>query len=334
LRISIISANREKFPQVTVPIGAASIAATLRQSGHQVEIHDLCFQSDIEHSVVSHLESFNPELVGISLRNTENNEMFYYRSYLEETKGLVETIQKHSRAQLVMGGSGFTLFPGELLEYLDLSYWIAGEGETAFTSFVQYLQGEEELESIPGICHRDRTSILISPPARAAEFGALPFPAYDLLDLEPYLAATPVLPIEGSRGCDLECSFCTEDIGKNGCRLRSPRLVADEMQYGIETYGIRRFSFIDGIFSFPTAHALALCEEITKRGLDVSWDADINPLGVSKDLIVAMKTAGCRFVALGIDSASGEMLKSYRKGLYGWTRSVNPTRTGLRSPER
>jgi radical SAM superfamily enzyme YgiQ (UPF0313 family) len=314
LRISIITANREKFPQATIPIGAASVAATLRKSGHQVEIHDLCFQVDVECSVISHLDRWRPELVGISLRNTENNEMFHYRSYLEETKRLVETIRKHSQAELVVGGSGFTLFPGELLQYLDLSYGIAGEGEVAFPRFVEYLQGERDLESIPGICHRGMASIWVSPPARVAEFGGLPFPAYELLDLAPYLAATSALPIEGRRGCDLVCSFCPEGVGRDGCRRRPPTLVADEMQSGIENYGIRRFMFVDGIFSFPTAHALAICQEIMKRGLDVTWDADINPLGVSKDLIVAMKKAGCRFTALGIDSASDEMLKSYRKG--------------------
>jgi radical SAM superfamily enzyme YgiQ (UPF0313 family) len=314
LRISIISTNREKFPKATIPIGAASIAAMLLQCGHQVEIHDLCFQVDIERSLVSHLDRCNPELVGISLRNTENNEMFYYRCYLEETKKLVETIRKHSRAELVVGGSGFTLFPGELLEYLDLSYGIAGEGEVAFPSFVQYLKGEGELESVPGICHRGKNSILVSSPARVPDFRALPVPAYDLLDLAPYLAATPALPIEGRRGCDLACSFCTEGVGKGGCRLRLPRLIVDEMQHGVETYGIRQFSFVDGIFSFPASQALAICQEITRRDLDVSWDADINPLGVSKDLVASMKMAGCRFVALGIDSASDEMLNNYRKG--------------------
>lgn len=314
MRISIISANREKFPQVAIPIGAASIAAALRQSGYRVAIHDLCFQADVESSIISHLNRYCPELIGISLRNTENNEMFYYHSYLEDTKRLVETIRKHSRADLIVGGSGFTLFPRELLEYLDLSYGIAGEGEVSFPRFVQALQGEGELESIPGICCRDRTSILVSPPARVRDFSALPFPAYDLLDLDPYLAASRTLPIEGSRGCDLACSFCPEGVGKEGCRLKSPKLIADEMQYGIEKYDIHRFSFVDGIFSFPPAHALAICEEITKRDLHVTWDADINPLGVSRDLIVAMKTAGCRFVALGIDSASDKMLRSYRKG--------------------
>jgi radical SAM superfamily enzyme YgiQ (UPF0313 family) len=314
LRISIISANREKFPQASIPIGAASIAAALMKSGHQVEIHDLCFQVDVESYVISHLGRFSPDLVGISLRNTENNEMFHYRSYLEETRRVVETTRKHSQAELVVGGSGFSLFPGELLEYLDLSYGIAGEGEIAFPLFVEYLQGERSMESVPGICHRDGASKYVSPPARVLDFNGLPFPAYELLDLVPYLAATPALPIEGRRGCDLACSFCPESVGKDGCRRRPPALVAGAMQHGIENYGIRRFTFVDGVFSFPPDHALAICQEIMKRGLDVTWDADINPLGVTKDLVVAMKQAGCRFVALGIDSASDQMLKSYRKG--------------------
>ena len=314
MKISIISTNREQFPQVAIPIGPACVAAALREQGHQVEILDLCFEPKIEEAVIAHLERYAPELVGISLRNTENNELFHCLSYLEDTKSIVETVKKHSQAEIIIGGAAFALFPEELMRYLELPYGIAGEGETAFPLFIQYLQGEGELGSIPGICYWDRRKVVVSPAAKIRDFARLPFPAYDLLDLQRYLAQVPALPIEGKRGCDLACSFCPDGADKEGCRPKAPKLVVDEMEFMAKEHGIRRFFFTDGVFNFPPDHALAICRELRERKLDVRWAADINPVAVSQELVAAMKETGCRNIALGIDTASQKMLRGYRKG--------------------
>lgn len=313
MKVSIISTNRETFPVVVIPIGPACIAAALRGKGHQVEILDLCFEPKIEEAVISHLKSCAPELVGISMRNTDNNELFHPRSYLEDAKSIVETVKKHSQAAIVIGGAAFTLFPEELLRHLELPYGITGDGEIAFPLFVQYLQGQEELGSIPGICYWDGERVVVNPAAKIRDFAALPFPAYDLLDLQRYLAALPALPVEGRRGCDLACSFCPEGA-EGGCRPKAPKLVADEMEFIIERHGVRRFFFTDGVFNFPLDHALAICQELREREFDIRWGADVNPVALSQRLVADMKETGCRNVALGIDTASEKMLLSYRKG--------------------
>jgi radical SAM superfamily enzyme YgiQ (UPF0313 family) len=314
MKISIISTNREKAPDPIIPNGPACIAATLREHGHQVHILDLCFSPNIEGVIKTHLKTCEPELVGISLRNTENNELFYYRSFLEDAKTVVDTVKGHSEAKIVFGGAGFTLFPEELLRYLDLPYGIAGEGERAFPLLIHYLEGEGDLSSIPGLCYWEKERVACNPRAKIRGFDGLPFPAYDLLDLKHYLSQGSVMPIEGKRGCDLACSFCPEGADKEGGRMRAPKIVVDEMEFMVETFGVRRFFFSDGLFSFPPEHAHAICQELVKRRLDMSWGAGINPIGLSKELVQAMKQAGCGSLALGIDSASKRMLKSYRKG--------------------
>jgi len=314
VKVSIISTNRESFPQVCIPIGAACIAAALREQGHEVEILDLCFAPDVEAAITTHLERFKPELVGISLRLLENNEFFHYRSYLTDTRDIVDTVKKHSQAKIVMGGAGFTLFPEELVRYLEVPYGIAGDGEMSLPLLVRHLQGEGELSTIPGVCYREGTNIIVNSTARTRDFGGLPFPAYDLLDLKRYMAIVSALPIEGRRDCDLACSFCADGIQKDGCRRRDPGLAVDEMEFMVGKHDIHRFYFNDGVFNVPADHALAICREIKDRKLDVRWGTGINPLAISPELLTAMREAGCREVALGIDSASAKMLRSYRKG--------------------
>jgi radical SAM superfamily enzyme YgiQ (UPF0313 family) len=59
---------------------------------------------------------------------------------------------------------------------------------------------------------------------------------------------------------------------------------------------------------------MALCREISRRRLDVVWHTDVNPVGLSRELLEAMKETGCGGVVLGLEAATEEMLKSYRKG--------------------
>lgn len=314
MNISIISTNREKAPDALIPNGPACVAAWLKEHGHQVQILDLCFSPDIEEAIIAHLENYAPQLVGVSIRNTENNELYYLRSFLKDDKSVVDIVKQHSGAKIILGGAAFTLFPQELLKYLDVPYGLAGDGERAFSLFIQYLEGKEDPSSIPGICYWDRGKVVANPAAKVRDFERLPFPAYELLDLQRYLAEGSFMPIESKRGCDLACSFCPEGADDEGVRLRPPKLVVDEIEFMANRFGARRFFFSDGLFSFPADHALAICQELVERKLNISWEAGINPIGLSREMVQAMKGSGCGSLALGIDAASKKMLKSYRKG--------------------
>lgn len=299
---------------VAIPNGAAYIAAALLAQNHQVEILDLLFENDIETAIVTHLERYHPDLIGISLRQVDNNELFGYRSYLEDTREIIDIVHKHSRAEIVMGGSGFTLFPSELMQYFGLSYGISGDGEKSFPLFVQYLEGVGSLNSIPGICYHDSKEILVKPPAKIYDLETLPFPAYGLLDIQKYLAIAPGLTIQGKRGCDMSCSFCPDGGDKEGCRVRTPESIVDEIQFMVAQYNTNRFHFTDGLFNCPMEHSTEVCREIIKRKLNLSWMVSISPAGITQEIVTAMKMAGCRYISLGIDTASEKMLESYHKG--------------------
>jgi radical SAM superfamily enzyme YgiQ (UPF0313 family) len=240
--------------------------------------------------------------------------LFYFRSYLEDNKHIVETVKHQCQAPIIIGGAGFTLFPEELLAYLDLAYGICGDGEPGIPLFIKYLQGEVDLASIPGICYHDGEKVVISPLARITNFRGLPFPAYNLINLQRYLDAGVGLTVEGRRGCDLSCIFCPEGADSAGCRLKAPELVVDEMKFHLQQKSIHRFFFPDSVFNVPRHHALAICQELRERKLEVRWSADINPVAVDREMVAAMKAAGCRAISLGIDTASPVMLRNYRKG--------------------
>jgi len=313
MKISIISVNRERIPDPLLPIGPAIVAGCLRADGHEVRMLDLCHEKEVGAAITSHLMGWQPDLVGISLRLLENNQMIGHRSYLEEAKQAVERVKEVSSCPIVVGGAGYSLFPGEALRILDVPYGLTGDAEHSVTALVRCIEAGRSPSAVPGACYRAGRRVVVGRPARAHDFAGLPAAAYDLLDCRKYLAENAVLPIEGKRGCALRCSFCPENAYGEGPRLKAASVTVDEIEQLTRQVGTNRLFFTDGVFQYPPEHAMALCREMIRRELDVRWRAGVSPVGLSQKLLSAMREAGCVGVALGLDAADDDMLKSYKK---------------------
>jgi radical SAM superfamily enzyme YgiQ (UPF0313 family) len=314
MKVSIVSVNRLTLPEPVLPLGAAVVGAVLRERGHQVRVLDLCHEESPGEAIVSHLTGFGPDLVGISLRNLENNQMLGNRSFLEAARQVVERVRSASSCPIVLGGAGYSLFPGELLEALDVPYGLAGEAEDSLPALVRCIERREEPRRVPGACYRTDDDAVVTPLAKQREFTSRALPAFDLLDCQRYLTEGAVIPFEGKRGCDLGCVFCPESADPEGARPKPVARAVDEIERATRHLGTNRLFFTDGVFQYPPEHALALCREIAERRLDLRWSAGVNPRGLSRKLLAAMKQAGCVGVGLGLDAVTDGMLRSYRKG--------------------
>jgi radical SAM superfamily enzyme YgiQ (UPF0313 family) len=314
MKISIISVNRERIPDPLLPIGPAIVAAALRAEGHEVRILDLCHEKEAGPAIVSHLTTWQPDLAGISLRLLENNQMIGHRSYLEEAKQVVERVKRVSSCPIVLGGAAYSLFPGEVLQFLDVPYGLAGEAEHSVTALARCIEMGQPPSDVPGACYRAGRQVVVNGPAKVRDFGGLPSPAYDLVDCRTYVDDNAVLPIESKRGCDLACSFCPEGVDREGARLKPATLTVDEIEQLTRQVGTHRLFFTDGVFQYPPDHAMAVCEEMIRRRLNVRWLAGVSPIGLSRRMLEGMREAGCVGVALGLDTATNSMLKSYNKG--------------------
>ncbi len=69
MRILLISVNRERMPFPVFPLGLAYIAGALKEGGHQIALMDLCFSQGVSADLNNPLHRFQPDLIGISLRN-------------------------------------------------------------------------------------------------------------------------------------------------------------------------------------------------------------------------------------------------------------------------
>src|SRR5262249_55090178 len=112
------------------------------------------------------------------------------------------------------------------------------------------------------------------------DLETLPAPAWDLLPASRYWdlrhshrpTPAPLFPIMPSRGCPYRCAFCVspETTGARW-RGRSPKSVADEMDLLGERFGVREFHVVDLNPTVSEERVRALCEELIRRDLRVSW---------------------------------------------------------------
>lgn len=317
MRILLIYTNQEKWPVPVAPIGLTWVAGRLRALGHQVRVQDCMFlfgQKRIERELSHQLQEFQPELVGLSLRNIDNTLLNGTKFYLPQVKELVGAIRRQSAAEIVAGGAGFSLLPEAALRFLDLRYGIVGEGEVALCRLAACLQEGTNPWDISGLVYRRGEEVILNPPEIIPDIDRLPLPASDLVDYRHYIRHEGFVGIQSKRGCAFRCIYCEHpQIDGDRYRLRSPQRVVDEMEEIRDCYGLSRFFFVDSVFSYPVEHALAICQEILDRRLRVSWYTTTNPYGITKELVTAMAAAGCIGVEVGIDVASEAMLQNLRK---------------------
>src|SRR5262245_18013560 len=121
MRLLLISANRHdrylgSLALRPAPIGLAYLAAGLDTARHPVRVLDLMFAADPEHAVEEAVAAFDPGLVGIALRQVDNQSPARPVSFLPLARHIVVRCRALSKARIVVGGQGFSLLPRACLE--------------------------------------------------------------------------------------------------------------------------------------------------------------------------------------------------------------------------
>jgi radical SAM superfamily enzyme YgiQ (UPF0313 family) len=312
VRIFLVSVNRESAPYPVAPLGISYVAGAARTAGHAVELLDLCFSQDVEGDIDRAVRRFAPELIGISIRNVDNLTFPASVSYLDEIQAAVAALRRASRAPIVAGGAGFSIFPERFLSLLDLEFGIIGEGEETFCRLAHHLGSGRGVPDLPNLIRRGEAASQVT--RKAAPFSGNGLPARDLLDNARYLALGGMANLQTKRGCPFQCAYCTyPHINGSSLRLRPPAEVVDELASMVDGGKLDQVFIVDDIFNWPHEHAMGICEEITARRIRVGWTCFATPCGMTPELARAMMRAGCRGVEFGADAASPSMLRALDK---------------------
>lgn len=295
--------------------GLASIAAYLREHGHQTEILDPQFLEGPE-AVKAHVRRGEYTVVGITSYTPTILDAF-------ETARLCR--EAAPNATLVLGGPHATSFPAETLQQCaEIDLVVAREGEETMVEIVRHLEGcGKPLGEILGLTYRDDGGeVHTNPPRPFLDVNRLPMPAYDLFPLNKYVLQPtvykrlPTVTTMVSRGCPFTCSFCHafEVLGRK-TRYRRVDLVLQELEYLMSEFGARGFMFHDSTFTLREGWVEEFCDEILRRSLDFTWMCLTRADRVTPRLLALMRRAGCFGVSFGVESANQKSLDLLHKGM-------------------
>jgi len=311
MKVLLISLNHETRPYPVFPLGLAYLVTRL-QGRHEIRVLDLCCDEDLTRIGDP---GFPPDVIGISVRNVDNLTYPLSESYVPYLQKVVAVCREKTDATIVLGGSGFSLFPEELLRCLGVTLGVVGEGERAFEHILTHLHDEARLRSAPNIVSLVDGVYRENPVELLRDYPRFPIPDRSAFQGVKYFSEGGMANVQTKRGCHFKCVYCTYPaIDGRTLRFREPRQIVDELEHLRETYDVRYVYFVDDIFNVPVEHASRLCDEMLRRGLDMQWTGFVNPAHADERLLEKMKAAGCEGIELGTDTGSPAMLRRMRKG--------------------
>lgn len=303
-KVFLLSTNYTTEPYPVYPLGMAIIAGALEAGGHQTRQCDFLVAGKSCAAVVAAITEFQPDVIGLSLRNIDNVDSFSQQTawYLAQAKELVESIRSCSSAPIIVGGAAFTIMPEEILTYLGCDHGVIGEGEGLICALVDGLTAGR---SMPRLSNGEAT------PLSGAKIGS---PLYVKEFVDFYLAESGQINAQSKRGCPHRCVYCTyPGIEGNRFRPLDPLRAVDEIARAQRDFGIHSFFFTDSVFNDEQGHYLRFVEELERRNLGITWTGFFRPQGIGREELQLMKRAGLTALELGTDAASDTTLAGLKK---------------------
>lgn len=213
---------------------------------------------------------------------------------------------------IVLGGAGMNGISKKIVECFEqVDFVCFGEGEEQVVPLLKFLCGSEMQSQIPAVSFRVSGGVNTNAAVpRVVELDRLPLPRFDLISLQDYQH----VPVMGSRGCPLKCQFC--DVAPSWGRRntsRSPGHVVNQLKQLSESYGVRRVTFVDDLFTLNKRWVKEFCHSMRSEACDVSWRANSHVNFLSEELLETMVLAGCEGLFFGVESGSDKILSDIQK---------------------
>ena len=294
------------FYRASIPYGLLYISSYLKRHNIQSKIYELGIFDEREvlrnpdnarcgirdGQIIKILHEEKPKIVGISTMYT-----VFHKDYVE----LINTIKTYDKnIHVVVGGNHASVYPEKMLE-AGADQVVVGEGEEAFLKIAQ----------------GDRSPIVKRP--FIENLDTLLLPDYEAIDLPKYIEVNnpftmrkPVVGIMTSRGCPMDCCYCTANgVWQRKWRAISPKYVAANILHLTKNYGIKEIHFLDDNMAVDKERLKGICTEILKWDLDIKW---ATPNGIpywllDEETLDLMKRSGCYRVTFGIESGDEEIRK-------------------------
>lgn len=211
-------------------------------------------------------------------------------------------------------------------DYLDAGadFILMGEGENTLLELINRISaGGQDFFSIAGSAFKQDNAVVKTASRQVIrDLDALPFPAWDLIDMEPYRqswlkhAGYFSMNIGTTRGCPFKCNWCAKPIYGNRYNSRSPRNVVEELKLLKQTFSFDHIWFCDDIFGLKPGWVAEFAHLVKQEDLRLRFRIQSRAdLLVQDAYVEALAKAGCENVWMGAESGSQKILDAMDKGI-------------------
>jgi radical SAM superfamily enzyme YgiQ (UPF0313 family) len=316
MKVLIIATNRHRFPMPVMPLGACLVAEATEKAGHRVRLLDLMFARQPVRTAAAAVRKWQPAVIGLSVRNIDNNDMAHPAFYPEELLPLLAAIRQVSGAPVVLGGAAVSVMPEELLRFTGATCAVCGEGEMVFPELLERLAEERLPEDLPGLAWLERGVFRANPPARIGYSRDCPAPDFRRwIEVPAYRRHMATAPLQTKLGCHFQCVYCTyRKIEGGRYRMLEPASAARAVRK-LAAMGLRDIEVVDNVFNSPYRHAIAVCEELARLRTGARLQSlELNPAFLDDPLLDAMEQAGFTGIGITVESAAAPVLRGLNKG--------------------
>lgn len=313
--------KQKKLGQPYAPLGTLYAAALLRQHHFDVSVFDTMFCASPE-ELTKPLQERHPDCFVIYDDGFNYLTKMCLTNMREAAFRMIQ-LAKESGAKVIVSSSDAT---DHFEKYVKAGadFILIGEGEQTLLELVQAIDtGTKNFESIAGLVYRLNGEMKRTLPRSVIkDLDNLPFPAWDLIDIDPYRrswlkhAGYFSMNVGTTRGCPYKCNWCAKPIYGNRYNARSPQNVLEELVQLQASYQFDHIWFCDDIFGLKPGWVQEFADLVEKSGLKFGFKIQSRAdLLVKEDYVAALQKAGCENVWMGAESGSQKMLDAMDKGI-------------------
>jgi radical SAM superfamily enzyme YgiQ (UPF0313 family) len=298
--------------QPQMPLGILYVGAALEKVGHEVAVLDGDVDCMGPAEISEYTGTWGAELVGVSATTPV---------YAMASQILAQVKADHPSVATVLGGFHLTALPQKTMEESPADFGVYGEGDQTIIELAAALTTGSDAGAIPGLLYRQDGGVhMTAPRPQLDDLDRLSFPARHLLRHGRYLwsvpgkGLVPVTTIMTQRGCPFRCVFCGVRTIFPRVRYRTIEQVVDELEHITTDLGIHHVQFSDDTLTLNSDKAVAMCEEIKRRKLDITWEGYTRADCITKELLKQMKDAGLVRLSFGVESGDQRILDAIKKG--------------------
>lgn len=302
------------------PLGTLYAASLMRENGYEVALHDAMFAKGPD-EIIPALDTFQPDILVLYDDGFNYLTKMCLTNMREAAFKMIKLAKERGCTVIISSSDSTDHYERYLEEGAD--FILIGEAELSLLELVTALKNEQkDFLTIPGLSLKHRDTVIKTAKRHVLkELDSLPFPAWDIIDLQLYRQSWLnkvgyfSMNMGTTRGCPFKCNWCAKPIYGNRYNSRSPQNVVTELKMLREKFQFDHIWFCDDIFGLKPGWVNEFADLVEKENLRFKFKIQARAdLLLQENYIKDLARAGCDNIWMGAESGSQKILDAMDKG--------------------